>query len=162
MQPHHQQSRMTPVLVHHTIYTPQLSVGLSYWRSLNLCSPTEIGTNLTSRLLSARHASAMMPTSKHSAHSPQRDQKKPQPSGPNLELGMVAGRNELPALSSSNNRHECMDQKRLKFVSLGEKRLLTFYIPESYEFATSSDGLVVGRSLPQLATFASEPNAPPS
>jgi hypothetical protein len=84
-----------------------------------------------SRLLSARHASAMMPTSKHSGHSPQRDQKKPQPSGPDSELGMVAGRNELPTLSSSNNRHECMHQKRLKFVSLGEKRLLTLHIPES-------------------------------
>ena len=161
MQPRHRRCQMTLFLAQHTIYTLQLSVRLSYWRSLNLCSPTEIGTNPMSRLLSACHASTMMPTSKHSVHSSQRDQKKkPQPSGPDLELGMVAGRNELPTLSSSNNRHECMVQKRLKFVSLGEKRLLTFHIPESYELATSSDGL--GRSLPQLATLASEPNAPPS
>ena len=69
-----------------------------------------------SRLLSARHASAKMPSSKHSAHSPQHDQKKPQPLGPGLELNMAAGRNELPTLSSSNDRYECMDQERLKFV----------------------------------------------
>jgi len=58
--------------------------------------------------------------------------------GPEFKLGIVAGYTEFPKLTSSNNRLEGVNQRRLRFS-------------ESYELAMSSAG--PGRSLPHRQQF---------